>query len=224
MFNLRPTIYVAMVFGCLAVAGCQTPPTFASKDAALKEANHTAKLMSILDLQLNEFRSVQQSIEKARRDSLENQHQVNAQLDENSAFDWIASAAAGGQSFDAFKKKLIENAEALKILKVKSAADNASYKVKLDSLLSPLPNSSTEITAAQAKAVAMGTPLDQKTRLEELSKFVPNFEDSKVTAEQIIAMEQQGYAYLYNPTHYNTSSLGTFVRAVDTLIKSLQLK
>lgn len=158
-------VYVCLV--ATSLSGC-----LATSPVASQQANNSAKILSALDLELTNFRAVQKSIQDARIESLNNQNLVISRVEYNEAIDAISIKAAGGANHDNLKKTLIENVTAIDALRVKTAASRSDYAAKVAALLAPLPNTSSEITSAQNKAVAMGTELDSSTRVNELKNFI----------------------------------------------------
>ena len=85
----------------LVVAGCSTPKP------ALEQANHTAKLMSQLDLQLDQFRSVTGAAEQARLNSMLEQRKYLDEAAMRVRLTSIIKQSAGDSEEEPLKKKLL---------------------------------------------------------------------------------------------------------------------
>ena len=158
--------------GLLGVAGCSTPKP------ALEQANHTAKLMSQLDLQLDQFRAVMGAAEQARMASMLEQRKY---LDEAAMRDRLTSVikqSAGDTEEEPLKKKLLAAADFIGAMEPSLAQAQKDNKARLDGLLTPLPSTSVDMTAAQAAATRMGTELSRKVRFDELKSSFEDIRDA----------------------------------------------
>jgi hypothetical protein len=156
----------------LVVAGCSTPKP------ALEQANHTAKLMSQLDLQLDQFRSVMGAAEQARLSSMLEQRKY---LDEAAMRDRLTSVikqSAGDTEEEPLKKKLLAAADFIGAMEPSLVQSQKDNKARLDGLLTPLPSTSADMTAAQAAATKMGTELSRTARFDELKSSFEDIRDA----------------------------------------------
>lgn len=164
----------------LALAGCSTP------QAALDQANHTVKLMSLLELQLAEFRRVHAAAEEARLASLETQKAVSVAVEVSAALDLQAKKSAGDTVQEPLRQKILADADALATLQAGLVSAKRDYDKKLAALLAPLPSTTVELTAAQAQAAKMGVNLSRDARTQELLGFAKDIVDSiKANQEKI---------------------------------------
>ena len=150
----------------MGLAGCTTNPV------ALEQANHTVRLMSLMDEQLAEFRRLQGAAEQARVQSLIRQKSKVRLVEETASLDMQAASSAGDTTIEPFAKKMLTNADTLANVKARSTAQQAAYAAKLDALLTPLPSTTASVALAQAKAALMGRELDSATRFKEIQAFV----------------------------------------------------
>jgi flagellar basal body L-ring protein FlgH len=147
------------------VAGCSTP------QVALQQANHTAKLMSLLDAELSEFRRVQQAAQASRVQSMATQKEFLSRLSASAEVTDQARRSAGDTLTVTLREQLISNADGVGQVRQETKSARTDFKKQVDALLVPLPSTRASITDAQAKAAAMGTELSADTRRQELLDF-----------------------------------------------------
>ena len=155
-----------------ALAGCSTP------QAALDQANHSTKLMSLLDAQLKELRRVEKTSEESQQKSLAAQRDFLGRLLATTQLSTAASKSSGDTQLAELMKKMLADADSVAINRGLMASQNAAYVATLASLLKPLPDSASVIAQAQAKMAAMGTELDRDTRTKELVAFAKDVKKS----------------------------------------------
>lgn len=150
----------------VAVSGCSTP------QAALDQANHSTKLMSLLEIQVKEFRRVEQASEQAQKDAIAAQREFLGRLQATTQLDAAASKSSGDKQLAELMKLTLADAEEVSANRSAAASSNAAYVKTLAALLKPLPDATTALAGAQAKMAVMGTELDRETRSKELVTFV----------------------------------------------------
>ncbi len=158
--------------GLLVVAGCSTPK------AALEQANHTTKLMSQLDLQLDQFRFVIGAAEQARLGSMLEQRTYLDEAAMRDRLTAIIKQSAGDTEEEPLKKKLLAAADFMGAMEPSLAQSQKDDKARLDGLLTPLPSTSADMTAAQAAAAKMGTELPRSVRFDELKSSIQDIRDA----------------------------------------------
>lgn len=161
--GIQPTL---LMLAALCLVGCTTSPV------ALEQANHTVRLMSLMDEQLSEFRRLQGAAEQARVQSLVRQKSKVQLVEETASLDMNAAKSAGDTTKEPFAKKMLADADALAEVKTRSVAQQAAYATKLGALLTPLPSTTASVAQAQAKAALMGRELDPEVRFKEIQTFV----------------------------------------------------
>jgi hypothetical protein len=159
----------AMLVG---LCGCSTP------QAALDQANHSSKLVSLLDIQLQELRRVERASEQSQQDALAAQRDFLSRLLESTQLSTAASKSAGDTQLAELTKRMTADADAIAANRDSVAASTAAYAATLAALLKPLPDSAPAIAEAQTKLAAMGTELDRETRLNELVAFAKDIKKS----------------------------------------------
>lgn len=174
----RRTQRLALALAAVGLlSACMTPP------AALEQANHATKLMSLLELQLKEFRREQQSAVDARLALMKDQKATIVAVQTAALVDITASKSAGDKLREPLAMKLLADGEGAGKIHIEAKAKNDSYVQTLSALLAPLPSTAAAMTQAQAKMAEMGVELDGKVRFDELSAFVKdikgNIEDNK---------------------------------------------
>lgn len=165
MNKLRLPTLLGMLTPTLWLFGCATSP------AALEQANHTVKLMSLMEEPLGDYRETWSALEHSRLQTLKAQRRFLTKsnlVDERSR---MASTAAGGVKQEALRAKLLAQADAMQAARGKGADDVKSYDTKLDALLQPLPSTTASVTAAQTAVAKLGVELSSETRAKELYDF-----------------------------------------------------
>jgi membrane protein involved in colicin uptake len=161
-----------LLLSVLSLAGCTTSPV------ALEQANHTVRLMSLMDEQLSEFRRLQGAAEQARLQSLVRQKNKVQLVEETASLDTQAAKSAGDTTREPFAKKMLADADGLAEVKARSVGQQAAYATKLGALLTPLPSTTASVAQAQTKAALMGRELDSAVRFNEIQLFVTELAES----------------------------------------------
>lgn len=156
----------------VALSGCSTP------QAALDQANHSTKLMSLLDVQLKELRRVERASEESQQQALAAQRDFLGRLLATTQLSTAASKSSGDAQLAELTNKMLADADAVAASRDTVAALNTTYAKTLASLLKPLPDTAIAIAEAQAKMAAMGTELDRDTRVKELVAFAKDVKKS----------------------------------------------
>lgn len=163
--GIQPACHLLMP-AVLFLAGCTT------SSVALEQANHTVRLMSLMDEQLTEFRRLQGAAEQARVQSLVRQKSKVQLVEETASLDMNAAKSAGDTTREPFARKMLADADALAEVKTRSVAQQAAYATRLGGLLMPLPSTTASVAQAQTKAALMGRELDPEVRFKEIQTFV----------------------------------------------------
>lgn len=154
----------------------------------MEQANHTVKLMSLMEEPLGEYRETWEALERSRLQTLKAQRRLMTESNLADERFRLAAVAAGGVKQEALKAKLLAQADAVEEAKRKSAGELASYDEKLDELLQPIPRTTASVTAAQTAVAKMGTELSNETRAKELLDFLQEVEkglkDSKKARDE----------------------------------------
>lgn len=164
-----------ILLGCSLAAclgGCATP------QVALDHANNTAALAVSLSQEVENLRSTQATIAKARLDSIERLNTSLAEFDADTRWRNDIQELAG-------------NGERLQLMaKLKKAADSrATYEAELQAtlaeqrkanaeLLAPLPSQSASLGELAAKLGALGEELSHKERLDLVAAFAKTVKKS----------------------------------------------
>lgn len=164
------------------LAGCATPKP------ALEQANHTARLMSLMEIQLGEFRRVHAAAESARLGSIREQQSVVTALETAAALDAQARTSAGDKVQEPLRQKILGDADGVAAIRARALQSEADADKRLDALLAPLPSTRADVTSAQAKVALMGTELPPAERFKELLDFAraiaDNVKDNKKKIEE----------------------------------------
>jgi len=163
--NIEPTCRL-LTLAVIVLTGCSTSP------AALEQANHTVRLMSLMDEQLSEFRRLQGAAELARVQSLIRQKSKVQLVDETASLDILSAKSAGDTTREPFAREMLADADGLAAVKAGSVAQRAAYATELGALLTPLPSTTAGVAQAQTKAALMGRELDSELRFKEIQAFV----------------------------------------------------
>jgi len=159
--NASHLVWVAL---SLVIAGCSTPR------AALDVANNTAGLVGEMDKELREFRRVQATLDRHRKDLVREQAQAiassQAVIAENDLFgaETSGSAQATARSLQAMTVGLAE-------IDSTTQADLAALDKRLSELTSPLPATTDKAITVQKALTLMGTELSRDVRLAEFQRF-----------------------------------------------------
>lgn len=159
--NASHLVWVAL---SLVIAGCSTPR------AALDVANNTAGLVGEMDKELREFRRVQATLDRHRKDLVREQAQAiassQAVIAENDLFgaETSGSAQATARSLQAMTVGLAE-------IDSTTQADLAALDKRLSELTSPLPATTDKAITVQKALTLMGTELSRDVRLAEFQTF-----------------------------------------------------
>ena len=153
-------------------AACSTP------QPALDQANHSMKLVSLLETQLSEFRRLQAAAEQARLDSLRQQRAALTFIDSAAQLDIAASKSAGDTVREALATKMLSDADGVTTIRARALTATSAYDAKVKTLLSPLLSTIAATTDVQAKMAAMGTELSTDTRFAELNDFAKDIRDN----------------------------------------------
>lgn len=156
----------------LSLAGCATPKP------ALEQANHTARLMSLMEIQLGEFRRVQAAAENSRIESIREQQAVVTKLDAAASLDAQARKSAGDKVQEGLRQRVLADADNVAAIRARAAQSQAEAGKKLDALLAPLPSTKADVAAAQAKVAQMGTELTSEERVKGLLEFAKAIADN----------------------------------------------
>lgn len=159
--NASHLVWVAL---SLVIAGCSTPR------AALDVANNTAGLVGEMDKELREFRRVQATLDRHRKDLVREQAQAiassQAVIAENDLFgaETSGSAQSTARSLQAMTVGLAE-------IDSTTQADLAALDKRLSELTSPLPATTDKAITVQKALTLMGTELSRDVRLAEFQTF-----------------------------------------------------
>jgi hypothetical protein len=168
---MRAFTSVAIASLMVLLSGCSTPKV------ALDQANNTAGLVAQLEIELQEFRRVQNGIAERTKKSIR-ELEVGA-LQSSSEIE--ASMRARRAAEDPVVPKMFDTVRQLAdgIGTDKSALDAGAAAVddRLAKLLKPLPSTNQKTTEIQGQLAAMGTELSNKERLDELRTFYKTVKD-----------------------------------------------
>jgi len=165
----------AFQFICAAsavlVSACSTP------QAALDVANNTAGLVGEMDKELREFRRVQATLNRDRRDLVREQAQAialsQAVIAENNLF----HAETASPTVQATARSLQAMTLGLAEIDVRTQADLAAVDKRLLGLTSPLPATTDRAITVQKALILMGAELPRDVRLEEFQTFYRTVHD-----------------------------------------------
>lgn len=154
------------------LAGCSTP------EPALAHANHSTRLMSLLDVQLKEHRRLQLASQQSQREALAAQREYLDEMQGLTALSAAASKSSGDTQLADMTAKMLGGADLVANTRRVRAASATTYAASFESLLKPLADTGPTLTAAQTKMAAMGVELDRKVRVQELMAFVKDIKKS----------------------------------------------
>lgn len=149
-----------------ALSACGTPK------AALDQANHSTKLMALLEIELTDFRRVQQGAADARLALMKDQKASLADVQASQQLEVAGSKSAGDTLYEPLTAKLLGDADGVAKAYSGAKAKNDAFAKTLSTLLAPLPSTAAPITEAQSKMAEMGVELKAETRFKELRAFV----------------------------------------------------
>lgn len=171
--SMRTLGRAMLVLGAVAaLAACNTP------QAALDQANHTTKLMSQLEIQLEQFRAVTSAAEQARLAMIENQRQVLARQQMSAKLQDIVKKSAGDTVEGPAREKLLAAADFIAGYDSSLDRSHKADQERLGGLLAPLPSTAASMNASQVAAAKMGTELPLNTRLNELAAAAKDIKGS----------------------------------------------
>lgn len=170
-FSLLTKPTLAMV-SALSMVGCSTP------QPAIKQANHTASLMGLLDKEASQFRQVVGSSQEALVDSMARRRESFGVFQTSAALLDRSRASAGDTRTTALRAQLLSDADSVSDTRNAAAAAPEELRKRVEALLTPLPSTTAAVTDAQVKAAAMGTELSADTRRNELLAFFEAVKDS----------------------------------------------
>lgn len=179
MIRFREKAFV--VVSTAALCACATP------QPALTQANHTAKLMSQLEIQLDDFRAVASAAEQARLAAMSTQRASTERVEALARLDVVTKQSAGDQIEEPMRQKLLADADFIGALEPGLAAARQADQLEFAALLAPLPATAKDMTAAQAAAARMGTELPLATRVDELAGAVKDIRNAVRDNEHKIA-------------------------------------
>ena len=166
MMKRTLSILACVVSGALSVSGCST------NSAALTQANHTTKLMGLMDKEAAAFRTLMEQLEASRKDTLTSQRRSMAVFSGAATLEDQARLSAGDTRSIALRDKLLADADLFAQVTNGTKQTSAAYRSQLDKLLVALPSTTATITEAQTKSSAMGTELTPDVRRAELLAFI----------------------------------------------------
>jgi hypothetical protein len=166
MMKRTQSILACVVSGALSVSGCST------NSAALNQANHTTKLMGLMDKEAAAFRTLMEQLEVSRKDTLTSQRRSMAVFSGAAVLEDQARLSAGDTRSIALRDKLLADADLFAKVSDETKQTPVAYRTQLDKLLVNLPSTTASITEAQTKSAAMGTELTPDVRRAELLAFI----------------------------------------------------
>lgn len=149
----------------LSVSACSTPR------AALDVANYTAGLVGEMDKELREFRKVQATLDRHRKDLVREQAQAIALSEAVVAENDLFGAETAYDSAQATARSLQAITVSLAEIDSRTHADLAALDKRLLELTSPLPATTDKAIAVQKALTVMGTELSKEVRLSEFQTF-----------------------------------------------------
>lgn len=162
---MRAIDVIALTTFATGLFGCATP------QVALDQANNTAGLVAQLEIEMREFRRVQNGIAEQAKESIRGL-QVGA-LASNVETD--ASMRARTAAEDPVVPKIYalvrHLADGIGIDRSNLIAEIAAVDDRLSKLLKPLPSTDEKTSEAQMSLAAMGSELSNKARLAEIQEF-----------------------------------------------------
>ena len=149
----------------LGIAGCTTLQS--ARDAA----NNTAGLVGELDKELREFRRVQASNDRLRKNLIREQAEAIGLTQGAMAENELFGAATADSSVLATARSLWDMTTGLAAIDTKTQAALAELDKQLAELTSPLPATTDKAIAVQEALTVMGTELSTSAHLVELKAF-----------------------------------------------------
>jgi hypothetical protein len=163
----RPTaaVFLCGVLAAALLSGCATP------QAALDQANNGAALTQSLQAELQQFRTLQISIAKARMESVRRQQAVLASYEAESAFDERVLKLAGKNQALGLYASLKELADSRIRDEQALTARLAELDDTLAKLLVPLPEPTAKLNTTQETLAVLGHQLSAQQRLSLAAGF-----------------------------------------------------
>lgn len=150
----------------LFVSACSTPK------AALDVANNTVGLVGEMDKELREFRRVQATLDRHRKDLVREQAQAIALSQtvfaENDLFGAETASASAQETARSLQAMTVGLAE----IDSSTQADLAALDKRLSDLTAPLPATTDKAISVQKSLTLMGTELSKEVRLAEFQTFL----------------------------------------------------
>jgi hypothetical protein len=173
MKNLR-ALSLGIVLAVMALlAGCASTP-----QAALDQANNGAALTMALQAEVQKFRQTQVVTLEARLAGVRKLQTTIARFESNAGFDARILQAAGKSEIAALHRELVELSDSRATDELELAAKLAELNDAFDKLLTPLPDATKQLVAAQKALATMGDQLSTKERFEIVSGFVKTVQKS----------------------------------------------
>jgi hypothetical protein len=173
MKNLRKLSLGALLAVLASLAGCASTP-----QAALDQANNGAALTMALQAEVQKFRQSQVAILEARLAGVRKLQITIARYESDAGFDARVLAAAGKMEIASLQRDLVELSDSRITDEQALAATVAALNEAFDKLLTPLPDATKELTAAQKALATLGDQLSAKERFEIVSGFVKTVQKS----------------------------------------------
>jgi hypothetical protein len=155
------------------LGGCASTP-----QPALDQANNGAALTMALQAEVQKFRQSQTVILQARLAGVRKLQAQIARYEIDSGFDARVLAAAGKTEAIAMHQALIELSDSRIQDEQALAAKLAELNDAFDKLLTPLPDTTKELAAAQKALATMGDQLPVKERFKIVSDFAKSVQKS----------------------------------------------
>jgi len=181
---MKTTHNLATALAALALlSGCDTLNT---NPDALAFANNTVKLMSQAEKDAAAYAKAFDDARDARVNAIVAQKERMGSTSADLDVRYRARESAGDSVTTAIRTRLLADAAHSAALDEAVAGLSSSYEAKVKALLQPLPNPSPALTAAQAKAAAMGQELSADTRRTEGLAFVKAVLESAKANRKIV--------------------------------------
>ncbi len=162
---MKTSTFIVAAAAALCLLGCATP------QVALDQANNGAALVAQLELELQEFRRVQQGFSNEAKKSLRDMDVAVLTEDKETT----ASMRARRAAEDPVVPKLYDTvrglADGVGTDESNLTSEIAALDERLSKILKPLPSTTEKTSGAQKALVAMGTELSNKERLAEIQDF-----------------------------------------------------
>ena len=162
---MKSSTLIAAATSALCLLGCATP------QVALDQANNGAGLVAQLEIELQEFRRVQQGFSDETKKSIRAIEVVVLTEDKETDGSMRARRAAEDPVVPKLYDTLRGLADGIGTDESSLASQVAAVDERLSKLLKPLPSTSEKTSSAQKALVAMGTELSNEERLAEIQDF-----------------------------------------------------